>query len=203
MLPFPQPLPATLISLLSGLQLRSVRGQVIFDRPRPIRHLSTATLRGLTGFLLLEQAPALFEARFKPPRTGAGSAPACFVFTPLHDEAVTAGGFAFRLTAWDPECRLAEACLAAWPHAAGRPFGTCDARIASIGGDLETLAFDPFPPAAGPATLVLRTPLRAKHRGAFLQPDQLTLGLLVHLAVNRLNLLSAAYGNKERLDPTP
>lgn len=199
----PTLLTDSLSSLMAGLRFHAVRGQVVFDQPRPIRHLSTATLRGLTGFLLMKHAPDVFNSRFKPPQTSAGSAPGCFVFTPLHDEAVVAGGFAFRLTAWDPECRLAETCLSVWRHATGWPFGTSQAKIAAITGDLEKLEFDPYPPSSGPVTLHLRTPLRAKHNAAFLQPGQLTLGLLVHLAINRINLLSASHGNRERLDPMP
>ncbi|MFO7535392.1 MAG: CRISPR system precrRNA processing endoribonuclease RAMP protein Cas6 [Kiritimatiellia bacterium] len=199
----PIALPDSLSALMAGLRFRAVRGQVVFDRARPIRHLATATLRGLTGFMLMKDAPNVFTARFKPPQTSAGSAPGCFVFTPLHNEAVVAGGFAFRMTTWDHECRLAETCLSIWSQASGLTFGNSEARIAAITGDLETLEFAPYPPSPGPVTLRLRTPIRAKHNGAFLQPGQLTLGLLVHLSINRLNLLSAAYGNKARLDPVP
>lgn len=184
--------------LFSGLRVRAVEGVVRLDRPAPVRHLATATLRGLVGHLLCESDAALVGRWFKPGHDN--NQPAAFLFQPLHRHAATDTGFPFRLVTWDPPGEMLPALCRALARAGGWPFGGSGATVAGIDMDGENVLEFEGCGSMDHATLELRTPHLLKHRGGWVQAEALTVGHLAEAMVRRLNRLSSFYGNGAQLE---
>jgi len=185
-------------TIVRQLCVRTISGTVIMDGMAPIRHLATATLRGLAGHLLTETDPDLTRRFFKP---GQGNhSPAAYLFQPLFDRAGTGRGFPFRLVCWDREGEFLPALANALRAASGRPFGESGARVAGIEiGPEEELRFSGEENPPEELRIVIHTPIKLKAGGRWVGSEELTLGHLVLAAVRRLNALSEHYGSGEQL----
>ncbi len=185
---------------VKGLSIHLLSGVIRFDRDTPVRHLSTATLRGLAGHALRWFDPELVDRLFKP--GVGGQTPPAYGFQPLHRETGMAGGFPFRLVTWDSGNELMPALRSALDEwAVGKPFGESGANVASFDWqDEQKLVFEGVTGASPVQRLVLATPLRLAVDETWLTERTLTLGHVVQAGVRRLNLLSRCYGNGIQLD---
>jgi len=82
-----------------GVVLYCIEGQVILDREIYVRHMATATLRGLLGHMLKESEPGAVGAWFKPGNNG--DCPAAFCMQPVLRTTVESEYIPFRIITWD------------------------------------------------------------------------------------------------------
>ena len=192
-----------LLSLLDGLNVQVVGGTLLLDRPGFVRHLATAALRGIAGHELASLDMALLNQWFKP--GSGGNTPAACLFQPRFSRAAMAGGFAFRIVTWDPPGLLLPALCTGLTRAAGRPFGETGARVAAVHLETpDTIRFTGLEAIPGRAAVLhCLTPVCVRADGQWLGEEAITFGDLVAAAVARLNRLSAAFGNRQELDPRP
>lgn len=192
----------SLCNLTGAISVRCIEGRVRFDRPAPVRHLATATLRGLAGHALAATAPEMVCKHFKP-RAG-NERPAAYLFQPLHDLAGMADAFPFRIVTWDREGEFLPAMKRALGLVAGWPFGESGARIeAIVCGPEEELKFSGSDHAGSRMKILLHSPVRIPVSGGWAGENNLALGHLVKASVSRLNILSQNYGGGQTLDPLP
>ena len=189
---------------LSGLTVQSAKGVVRFDRPAPVRHLATATLRGLAGHLLTKVAPELTKIYFKP---GQGNhLPPAYLFQPLFDRSGAEIGFPFRIVTWDRPGKLLPAFMEGLGRANGCPFADSGAAIRGIEfASPEEIRFPGIRNIGPVQKLYLHTPVRLKKgkKTGWISEKEITLGHIIKASVNRINTLSESYGNGEKLDPLP
>jgi hypothetical protein len=194
--PLPAAAFAPLADLLGGLPLRLCDVEINFSRPALIQRLSTATIRGLFGKLLLQMHPVAAGRLFKP----GGNQPAALLFQPLHDREHRADSLHFRLISWDREVpALAEKVLA---NMAGAPFGLADGpRVTGACiHEVCDLQFDPVPGDLPHAIVELVTPLHIRRAHRMVTERELDLHCMIVTIVRRINQLSIYYGNKLQLD---
>ncbi len=197
----PEP-PDILSPLQSGLSLRMLEGELALDRPAPIRRLSSATVRGLAGTLLLRHNPEAFRGYFKPPAS-ANTSPG-YLFQPVLEREELGTFVPFRLVTWESSGNLLESFKSALDAAIGEPFGESGARVLGCSfSDTYSLRFRGARDADHSLLLELFTPLQFRQNRRSLRAQDLTLGHLVLAAVQRLNSLSLAWGNRILLDPSP
>lgn len=188
--------------LQNGLRLRVMEGEILLDLVAPIRRLSTATVRGLAGSLLMEYAPEEFGAYFKP--EAHGNRPPAYLFQPVLNQEMEGNSIPFRMVSWEPEACLLERFRDAAAFAEGWPFGESGACVEEITfTDIFGLQFSGGMTPQGPMTLLLATPLQFRYQKHTVRADRLTLAHLIIAAVQRLNSLSLAWGNGLQLDPAP
>ena len=183
--------------MFSSLSIRSVEFDTRLDRPAPIGLMASAVMRGVTGWLLAEQFPAVADRFFKPGQ--GGNQPSAFV-TQLLRRTKDRRTISARFITFDRDGELADAFRAVLPLAAGRPFGAGMIRIASVHPAAVTL-IQPSPCAESPCFVYLLTPvLLAGPGGSWLGPETLTFPALALGAARRVNTLSVCYGDGTLLD---
>ena len=187
------------IGSIKGLRIHLLSGVMRFDRETPVRHLASATLRGLTGHALKRHCPELVDRLFKP--GVGGQTPPAYCFQPLHRETGMSGGFPFRVITYDPGRELLPAIRMVLDHAGGIAFGGSGSTVAGVEWHDEVqLGFEGVADPGKFQKLTLATPLRLSVGDDMLTEETLTLGHVVQATVRRLNLLSRVYGNGVELD---
>ncbi len=197
------PCEIALNELLGGLAIRAREGVAFLDRRAPVRHLATASLRGLAGHALRRYAPEMVSRWFKPGL--GGDTPPAYLFQPLHRHAEVASCFPFRIITWDPPAELIGAFHEALGAVRDEPFGETGARLVHVEWEpLQTLVFTGDIPARSSQRVLLHTPFRCRAgRSSWVTEDSLDMRVLVRAVLSRLNILSKHYGQGARLEPSP
>ena len=196
------PCEVNLLEVLAGLNIQALEGVAFLDREAPVRHLASATLRGLAGHALRRHVPEMVDRWFKP---GAGNdKPSAYVFQPLNKRAQSTTHFPFRMITWDPPGELLPAFYSALSKTEGVPFGETGARVVHFEWHVvQRLEFTGEIQAQSIQRILLHTPFRYKIRDRWVDERLLDLETLVRTTTSRLNLLSKAYGRDVYLHARP
>ena len=196
------PCEVNLMEVLAGFNIQALEGVAFLDREAPVRHLASATLRGLAGHALRRHAPEMVDRWFKP---GAGNdKPSAYVFQPLNIRAQSTTHFPFRIITWDPPMELLPALHASLSRAVGEPFGERGASVVHFEwNDLQRLEFSGEVRAQPNQRILLHTPFRYKIKDRWVDEISLDLETLVRTTASRLNSLSRAYGRDVYLHARP
>lgn len=196
------PCEENLLEVLGGLNIRAVEGVALLDREAPVRHMASATLRGLAGHALKRHAPQMIDRWFKP--GASGDTPPAYVFQPLNRKEETTRHFLFRIVTWDPPGELLPALCRALDGTQGAPFGETDARMLGVEwSDMQWLEFSGELQAAPVQRILLHTPLRYRIKDRWADEVSLSMETLVRATATRLNRLGRAYGNGTYLHARP
>lgn len=196
------PCEENLIALLGGLNIRAVEGVVLLDREAPVRHMASATLRGLAGHALRRHAPEMVARWFKP--GACGDKPPAYVFQPLNRRVENTRHFLFRIVTWDPPGELISALCRALDVMRSAPFGETGTHVVGLEwSDGQRLEFSGELQAAPAQRVLLHTPLRCRIKDQWADEHSLSLETLVRTTATRLNGLSRSYGNGTYLQARP
>lgn len=196
------PCEDNVLEVLAGLNIQALEGVLFLDREAPVRHLASATLRGLAGHALKRYAPEMVDRWFKP---GTGNdRPSAYVFQPLNKRAQSITHFPFRIITWDPPGELLPAFHASLSRAVGEPFGERGAIVVHFEWyDFQRLEFSGEIQAQPTQRILLHTPFRYKIKDRWVDETSLDLETLVRTTASRLNNLSRTYGRGVYLHARP
>jgi hypothetical protein len=196
------PCEENLLELLAGLNIRAVEGVAFLDREAPVRHLASATMRGLAGHALRRHSPEMIDRWFKP--GAGGDTPPAYVVQPLNRRATSTNHFPFRILTWDPPGELLPSFCRGIGASVGAPFGEGGARLVHVEwDDVQRLEFTGELRSEPTQRILLHTPFRYKIGERWADERTLTLETLVRATATRLNLLGRAYGNDVYLHARP
>jgi len=170
----------------------------MFDREAPVRHLASATLRGLAGHALHQHYPELIDRWFKPGHNG--NQPPAYLFQALNQQATLKSYVPFRIITWDPDGELIDAFYHALNQWQGNPYGESGACLLHIEWEpIQDLQFQGIINSPPVQQIIFNTPARIRQAGRWIDEKEMNLEYLVRAIIQRLNRLSDAYGTATRL----
>ena len=185
-------------ALVEGLNLQMAEAFLVLDRPVPVRHLCTATIRGMLGYALAPRHSQTYRRCFKPlPH------PPAFALQPLARTTAISREVPFRIVSWDPEGGFVAHALEALRDFAGARYGEGRARLVRLFADRPRKLHVARSTDFACQKIRLRTPLQIKHQKRILRAVDFTPDLFLSAAIRRVNLLSTLYGNGQVIKLSP
>jgi len=186
--------------LLSGLNIKSVEGMILFNQPAKIKPMSSATIRGIAGNLLVKSNIHYAQEYFKP--GDGGSQPSACLFESMVTKYKRSSSLPFRIKTWCLDDEFLNTLVNLLAKLENCSFSEEGAEIKKIFFcDITPLKFSFDFDDYQDLRINLTHPLLLKSRnGKWINKNRITLGHVVKASVLRLNKLSEYYGNKIKLD---